>query len=765
MDTEIPEDESRRKRVKISDDVSPDSPSPVAPSSLTPTADPASIAGARAPAGSDDEQALKEAEVGITEYVSADVPGFSGVVKKRYTDFLVNEILPSGTVLHLQTVASLSSNADDAQKSTAGAEEKQPSGEHLSGGSSEEKKNGEDASQKQATDTASSKGAETSSEVPEFTISEEDRKFLDENLGEEIAKRVLSLHQRALANPRSKPSDLGKVLTGPITDKDVRTKLHQNVRRIFNSRLDTTTAEDGGILFSAASKAYRNTGPKNRGEARKGKVGWNEVGGEYLHFTLYKENKDTMEVLSFLGKQMRLASKHFSFAGTKDRRGVTVQRASAYRVNADRLAAVNKVLRNAAVGDFEYNKHGLELGDLGGNEFVITLRECKFPEDVMQGLSAASAVEKASELVSKSLHNLRERGYFNYYGLQRFGTFATRTDMVGVKMLQEDFKGACDAILHFSPEALAAAQDPSSQLLLSSDDKARAEAIHIFRTTGRINDAMDKLPRKFAAESALIRHLGRHKNDYQGALQAIPRNLRLMYVHAYQSYVWNFAVGERWRLYGDKVVAGDLVLINEFKGDTSAGQPQVDADGEIIVRPEAADSATSSDDMFLRARALSAEEASSGKYTIFDVVLPLPGFDVVYPQNEMTNFYQRFMGSEQGGKLDPFNMRRKWKDISLAGSYRKILSRPGRDCSFEVKTYRDDNEQFVLTDLQTIKQATDGDKMETDTRTESSSGPEKLAVIIKFQLGASQYATMALRELMKSGGARTYKPEFGAGRS
>lgn len=46
--------------------------------------------------------ATKEAEVGITDYVSAGTPGFRGILKKRYTDFLVNEILPNGRVVHLQ---------------------------------------------------------------------------------------------------------------------------------------------------------------------------------------------------------------------------------------------------------------------------------------------------------------------------------------------------------------------------------------------------------------------------------------------------------------------------------------------------------------------------------------------------------------------------------------------------------------------------------------------------------------------------------------
>ena len=40
----------------------------------------------------------------------------------------------------------------------------------------------------------------------------------------------------------------------------------------------------------------------------------------------------------------------------------------------------------------------------------------------------------------------------------------------------------------------------------------------------------------------------------------------------------------------------------------------------------------------------------------------------------------------------------------------------------------------------------------------------KIAVVLKLQLGASQYATMALRELMKAGGLRVYKADFSGGR-
>ncbi|CAL8574406.1 hypothetical protein XPA_000366 [Xanthoria parietina] len=52
-------------------------------------------------AGHEKERLDKEVQCGIIEYVSPHLPGFTGILKKRYTDFLVNEILPNGQVVHL----------------------------------------------------------------------------------------------------------------------------------------------------------------------------------------------------------------------------------------------------------------------------------------------------------------------------------------------------------------------------------------------------------------------------------------------------------------------------------------------------------------------------------------------------------------------------------------------------------------------------------------------------------------------------------------
>ena len=519
-------------------------------------------------------------------------------------------------------------------------------------------------------------------------------------------------------------------------------------------------------------KSDRRGGPKGR----QGKLGWDELGGEHLHFTLYKENKDTMEVMSYLAKEMRMPAKSFQFAGTKDRRGVTVQRACVYRVEAGRMANLNRALRYANIGDFTYEKQGLELGDLGGNEFLITLRDCEWSAPEIQNLPIDEKLTHVKDSVTQSMHDLHSKGFFNYFGLQRFGTFASRTDAVGLKLLQGDFKGACDVILSFNPATLTAAQENDTAAKISHDDKARAEAIHIFQTTGNSNAALDKLPRKFSAESNLIRHLSRQKNDYAGAIMMIPRNLRLMYAHAYQSLVWNFAVGERWRLHGPNVVEGDLVMVSEHTPTTTSTtatpshtQDEVDEDGEPIIRPAPHDTAGPID--FPRARALTAAEASSSTYSIFDIVLPLPGFDVLYPrENGTEEFYKTFMDDvARGGGLDPHDMRRKHKDFSLSGSYRKILGRIDKDFAVDVKRYREgEDRQFVQTDLDRLKQKDnkdkDKDKEGEDGKVEQGEDEgDKIVIVLKMKLGASQYATMALRELTR-GGIAAYKPDFGQGR-
>ncbi|KAF2194504.1 tRNA pseudouridine synthase D [Zopfia rhizophila CBS 207.26] len=760
-----------------------------------------------------DRDLEKEIKVGITEYVCPENSGFTGILKQRYTDFLVNEILPSGRVLHLKNLGdngktekgnveqklSVSKQASNVEQNGAAVEEPPTSITQVDIESKTEQ-NGSKVQEKPSS-ARQDEAAEAEEEVKNDQdddaapqVSDEDLETLHSLFGEKTSSDIIGLVKAINKHPGRKARDFKPVISAPITDKDERTNAHVSLRRIFPDKIESVTEQDQCIRIRAlpprdsGRKRKRDYDDDRRGGQRGyGKLSWEELGGEYLHFTLYKENKDTMEVVGYLGSQTKVGARGFQFAGTKDRRGVTVQRVSVKRQTAQRMAHIGRTLRQSYIGDFEHHHQGLELGDLAGNEFLITLRNCHFENE--GGLDSTQRVQLAKDVVSKAVKDFSEKGFINYYGLQRFGSFATSTDTVGVKLLQNNLRGAIADILLYTDTALAAANstDIDTAILVSQDDKARAKALDIWETTKNGREALRILPRKFSAEHNIIQHLskkGRGK-DWQGALYQIPRNLRLMYVHAYQSLVWNVVAGKRWTRFGNKVVEGDLVLVHEHEakenGISKGKADDVDQDGDVVINPADEDSAFREKDGFERARALSKEEAESGKYCVFDIVLPLPGFDVEYPPNEIGEFYKELMKSERGGGLDPHDMRRSWKELSLSGGYRKLLARPLKELSFEVKEYTNDHEQFVETDIDKLmKKKPKGQKEGGEPEVEAEKGSngdvemkegdreaeiqKKLAIILKLQLGTSQYATMALRELMKAGGVKIYQPEFIGGR-
>lgn len=95
-------------------------PANAAPAAAAPAHDLVSITNAAEAA-----QREQELAVGITAYVSPEAPGFSCIVKQRYTDFLVNEIDTNGQVLHLTELAEPAKKQSREQKranAAAGAE-------------------------------------------------------------------------------------------------------------------------------------------------------------------------------------------------------------------------------------------------------------------------------------------------------------------------------------------------------------------------------------------------------------------------------------------------------------------------------------------------------------------------------------------------------------------------------------------------------------------------------------------------------------------
>jgi len=472
----------------------------------------------------------------------------------------------------------------------------------------------------------------------------------------------------------------------------------QEVRRIFENRIETTTDGDGIITAQPTKSGSRSrhfSRPSGRGRGPRGKgantanKSFKDLGGEYLHFTLYKESKDTMEAINMIARKLRIPASEFNFFGTKDRRAATTQRISVKHQREHNLTFMNSLFPTVKMGGFIHSQEPILLGQHGGNEFILTLKNCEPLVPDAQLLSVAQRMKIIQSSVESALSSLHKQGYLNYFGLQRFGTFDIGTHILGKKILQNDFEGAIDDILHVdknSIECILAHEAPESKGPLTDDNFARARAIHNWKTTGNSRTSLDILPKRFSTETSIIRHLGNSPKDFMGAVLSITRGMRTMYIHAYQSYVWNFVASKRWSQYGSTVIVGDLVLLNNGRLSAQTDSSDMESPGE--------------GSFYAQAHALTQEDIASSRYSIFDIVLPTPGFDVIYPQNDIGDYYVTFM-KDHGG-LSPYDMRRKKKEFSLSGSYRYLIGRFLAEPAYAIRLYDDDTEQMYPTDLDII---------------------------------------------------------------
>lgn len=104
----------------------------------------------------------------------------------------------------------------------------------------------------------------------------------------------------------------------------------------------------------------------------------------------------------------------------------------------------------------------------------------------------------------------------------------------------------------------------------SGQGKERKDAIIKAAFYDRDIDAALKLiePRD-RLERVILQSLRNQSNDFNSAFFKISRNTRVIYIHAYQSYVWNKVVSDRLKKYGNKVLIGDLVTsVSDTASDT-----------------------------------------------------------------------------------------------------------------------------------------------------------------------------------------------------
>lgn len=669
-----------------------------------------------------DDACANERIVGMHCRVSA-CERFSGMLKQRYDDFDVREYDMNANPVRL-TEREPPKPIAEAPKVLVGAQSAEATKE-------------EETQEAEETATAL---AEESSSLPEELISKV-RDFLSKGgatseLPEEATSEL------------SAASELSLVVEN---DKQKRGEMHRQLKLLF-SGIDANTIilENGDKVItirSSSSKQKRHDKHFNKWDkpGRRRDASGGVVRPKYCQFVLFKQNLDTMAAISLLAKFTRTSASRFGYAGTKDKRASTVQLVTVSHFPAEKLALLSKRIRNMALGNFTYSDRPIALGDLSGNEFGIVIRD----------------VTVSDEIVNKALGSLHDSGFLNYFGLQRFGTGSAKTHEVGKALLTRNWDEAVDLILQEN----------------ENDQDELREAKRIWKETRNAEQALKALDirRRESVENKLLQGLSSSSaHDYLSAIQKIPRNTRMMYLHSWQSYVWNHALSRRMQLFGMKPVAGDLVLTekrgvgavrsadigacvsrgadckfnDEGKHLTGTITSACEQDGWVNVQW---------DDVQMRCRVgaensfdlryaeavhvLSDEDISSGRYSIEDVALPLPGYDIRYPEHAVVEYYQELLSADG---IDIENMRNKVKELSLSGKYRRICIKP-KNMSWNIIGYNDFTKSIMPNDLEKLTNQNAEDMLGVYEPDHSS---RYKAVKLHFLLPPSTYATVALREVL-----------------
>ncbi|KAI1153070.1 pseudouridine synthase [Nemania diffusa] len=651
-----------------------------------------------------------EQHLGIVHFVSAKKHGWSGQSRTRFTDFQVNEILKDGEIAHL---TDFYNNSRELARATSQSAATPPNNRNPSQPNEPMRTAGKgDVAVTSQECAAEEKSRTQVEEPPKHSISEPDKKALVDLLGQKTAEELIEFYAKIQQNPKAAPKTRGDVSIPTIGDKSRRSQVHGEIRRIFSGKIETTTCSDDSIKATATREGNRQRGSRlaNAGIRNSGQNPTQDKVGPYLHFSLYKENKDTMDALSHMAKILRLHPKAFGAAGTKDRRAVTVQRVSIKGRSPASLIAVNERISSLKIGDFNYAQDPIRLNDHDGNEFVIVLKNCVFSGT--ENLSFEETLNVAKLTIDSALTQVIQRGFINYYGTQRFGTHQIGTQEVGMKLLKEDFAGAIQALLSYDPLLLSEDYTKS----VHREDINRARACSVFLETKSSKAALDHLPARCHVEKTIISHLGKNPTDFVGALMSINRSMRTMYGHAYQSLVWNFVASKRWERFGAQVVNGDLVLVKSKSAALYRPDDEDRPEGHIAWSEDIAAAHNSG----FVPHAVTEDDLLDRKFSIYDIVLPSPGWDVIYPANEIGDFYAEFMGKPENGGLDPHNMRRRQRDFSLPGSYRKLMGRLKGVPTASVQAYSDDLEQLVPTDLDIIRSRKAKEAAESNTQQQSA---------------------------------------------
>lgn len=237
--------------------------------------------------------------------------------------------------------------------------------------------------------------------------------------------------------------------------------------------------------------------------------------GLFLHFVLVKKDISTESALSLLSKLWSVPISDFGIAGTKDKRALTAQRVSLWgvrkRVEKGSLKPVD--LPKLKTHSLCFRMREQRLGNLWGNKFDITIRNLKHEETAIR------------EIIHTGIDEIsRFGGVPNAFGYQRFGKTRPITHIVGRKLLENNVKEAVRCYIG---------------TVFENEPEEAKKARMAFLGYHNPEASFKRFPTYLKIERKMLRKLVETQMDYIQAFNSLSYGLRKLFIHAYQSALFN----------------------------------------------------------------------------------------------------------------------------------------------------------------------------------------------------------------------------------
>ena len=167
--------------------------------------------------------------------------------------------------------------------------------------------------------------------------------------------------------------------------------------------------------------------------------------GKFSIFSLKKRGVDIISAIRTLSRIYNIRERGFSYAGTKDKNAITFQYCSAFGKIFDKNTSFGNSGDFIEVKRVGHSQRPISLGDHVGNEFIIRVRNVS--EKSKRSLPI-SVSQKEGKTLDKKRRALKGENMFlipNYFGSQRFGLLCNN-HVIGKLIILSRFDEAVDLI-------------------------------------------------------------------------------------------------------------------------------------------------------------------------------------------------------------------------------------------------------------------------------------------------------------------------------